>query len=298
MKITEYTPERAELLSRLNLSNPNMPQIGLLWFDAVTAEALRQRINSVVHAHSFSELQLVLAGSCAYECMDRQICLSEGQSLLIPPKTPHKYLSVSEDLLKVSIAFFTDSSYRTTTQSTVRTAQLSPEIYADVDHIFRTVSRQDIFSPGIINGRILEILLTIHAQLGIHFFDPEDKSVSVRWTDSRFLVAQTYITQNSNRLLTCQEVASECGYSTKHLSRIFQRYAGKSLYAYIIDARLKRAMELLLDKDKTVKQVSLLTGFETESSFVAFFKRHCSITPGAFRKEKLQTQRSHYDQIH
>ena len=144
---------------------------------------------------------------------------------------------------------------------------------------------------GIISGRILEILLAVHAQLGIHFVDPEEKPVPARRIDSRFVVAQSYITKNSNRLLTCEEVASKCGYSAKHLSRIFQNYTGKSLYAYIIDARLKHAAELLLDKDKTVKQVSRLMGFENESSFVAFFKRHYGITPGTFQKEKLQTKK-------
>ena len=138
---------------------------------------------------------------------------------------------------------------------------------------------------------ILEILFSIHTQMGIDFLDPEGISGNVRWTDPRFLVAQTYINQNSNRLLTCEEVASECGYSPKHLSRIFQKHTGKSLYAYIIDTRLKYATELLLDKDKTIKQVNRLAGFENESSFVAFFKRHYGITPGSFRKETVQTQK-------
>lgn len=287
MKITEYTRERAEVLGRLNFSNPNMPQIGILWFDAVTTESLRQRIDSVVHAHTFSELQLVMTGSCTYECQGSRIDLSAGQGLLIPRKTHHRYLSVSEDLLKISIAFFTEN----TAQTAVQTLPLTPEIYANVDHIFQAASRQDIFAPGIINGRILEILFAIHARMGIDFLDPEGISGNVRWTDPRFLVAQTYINQNSNRLLTCEEVASECGYSPKHLSRIFQNHTGKSLYAYIIDTRLKHATELLLDKDKTIKQVSRLAGFENESSFVAFFKRHYGITPGSFRKDKFQTQK-------
>ena len=88
MKITEYTRERAEVLNRMDFSNPNISQIGILWFDAVNTAALRQRIAARVHSHSFDEIHLILAGTCTYDCMGRQIALSAGQALLLPRKMP------------------------------------------------------------------------------------------------------------------------------------------------------------------------------------------------------------------
>lgn len=286
MYITEYTQERALLLGRLNFPAADATQIGVFWFDAVSGEALNQRIRYGEHTHSFYELQMVFSGNCAYECQGEEAELSAGEALLIPSQTPHKCLHFSQDLLKISVAFFIEDAYvQMMPKISLQKVRMTPEIYSTVDQIFRTASQGNMFGPGIIYGKILEILQLIYSGMGLVFFEPEKKLI-----DSRFFVAKAYIANNSTSLLTCEKVACECGYSTKHLSRIFQNCTGKSLYAYIVDARLKRATELLMDQGKTVKEISMLMGFENESSFVSFFKRHYGVTPGNFRKEKSQSQ--------
>lgn len=286
MYITEYTQERAFLLSRLSFPTPNDAQVGVFWFDAVSGEALNQRIRYGEHTHSFYELQLVFSGSCAYECQGETVELTAGDALLIPPQTTHRLLQFSQDLLKISVAYFLEDAYaQMLPKVSSQRVRMMPEICSAVDQIFRTASQGNIFGPGIVYGKILEILQLIYSGIGLVFFEPEKRHI-----DSRFFVAKAYIANNSTRLLTCEKVACECGYSTKHLSRIFQNCTGKSLYAYIVDARLKRATELLMDQGKTVKEISMLMGFEKESSFVSFFKRHYGVTPGNFRKEKSQAQ--------
>jgi AraC-like DNA-binding protein len=44
------------------------------------------------------------------------------------------------------------------------------------------------------------------------------------------------------------------------------------------------AKQLLLE-DKSVKEIGYSLGFDNESGFVSFFKRHCGVSPGVYKKE-------------
>lgn len=282
MKLTQYTPTRAEALRKRNLPGTQTPDMKIHWFDTVTADTIESRIYAGSHTHSFYELQLVFEGSCVYECTGETFTLSQG--LLIPSNIPHRYVCCSEDLLKISIAFSLHTAHPVSailSQMGVQQAAITQNILDATNTIFSLADREDIFLPGILSGRIWEILYEICRQLPLSLADPQQKA-----SDPRFLVAKNYIQQNSRQLLSCEAVAQECGYSAKQLSRIFKSHTGKSLYEYITHARIQEATALLLDSSKSIQQISFLMGFENESSFVSFFKRHCGVTPGNFRKQK------------
>ena len=48
--------------------------------------------------------------------------------------------------------------------------------------------------------------------------------------------------------------------------------------------KVKKAKRLLLESNLSIKEISFILGFENEGSFILFFKKHCSTTPGSFRK--------------
>ena len=282
MQLLEYTPARAEALRKLNIPGTQIPDMKLLWFDTVTADTIESRIYASSHTHSFYELQLIFGGHCVYECAGETFSLSQG--LLIPSNIPHRYLSCSEDLLKISIAFSLHTAHPVSaalSQMGVQRADITQSILDATNDIFSLADREDIFLPGILSGRILEILYEICRQLPVNLEDSRKNA-----SDPRFLVAKNYIQQNIRQLLSCEAVAQECGYSAKQLSRIFKSHTGKTLYEYITHARIQEANALLLDNTQSIQQVSFLMGFENESSFVSFFKRHCGVTPGNFRKQK------------
>ena len=284
VKLTQYSPARAEALRKRNLPGTQMPDMKILWFDTVTADTIESRIYSGRHTHSFYELQLIFGGSCVYECAGEAFSLSQEEALLIPSDLSHRYIECSDDLLKISIAFSLHTAHPVSAALSlmgVQRAKITQNILDATNYIFSQAHREDIFLPGILSGRILEILFALCAQWQLDLADPDPKA-----PDPRFLVARNYIRQNIRHLLSCEAVAQECGYSAKQLSRIFKSHTGKSLYEYITHARIQEATALLLDSTQSIQQVSFLMGFENESSFVSFFKRHCGVTPGNFRKQK------------
>lgn len=93
-----------------------------------------------------------------------------------------------------------------------------------------------------------------------------------------------YIREHLSEDLTRDELAQRAFLSPDHLSHIFREQTGRSLTDYIMEQRVKRAKELLLASDMSVRDVALASGFQNISYFAKQFKRRTGKTPQAFRK--------------
>ena len=101
--------------------------------------------------------------------------------------------------------------------------------------------------------------------------------------------AAEYIRINARRRLTAGAVARQYGYSGEHLTRLFRRAYGTGLKAYICEARMKAARELMANSPFTVKEVAQMLDFDDENQFIQFFKYHQHQTPTKFRNALYNT---------
>lgn len=86
------------------------------------------------------------------------------------------------------------------------------------------------------------------------------------------------------------DLAALCGISAGHLSRAFKQSTGKKVHAYVENVRLRRATELLLQSDLSVKEIAARVGFTNPSTFSASFLRLSGITPTELRR-RYQSER-------
>ena len=88
----------------------------------------------------------------------------------------------------------------------------------------------------------------------------------------------------SNASKSPQDHARSAGVSTNYLNRIVKKHTGHPMGAWIDMARLGRAKKLLRESDLPVIDVAAETGFEDQSYFSRFFRKHTGITPSEYRK--------------
>lgn len=84
--------------------------------------------------------------------------------------------------------------------------------------------------------------------------------------------------------LSLNTIAQSFHTSPNVLGRIFKALAGKPVFQYITQIRLKRAEELLLRSKLTNKEIALACGFENTSYFYSLFKQELGLTPSEYRK--------------
>ena len=94
-----------------------------------------------------------------------------------------------------------------------------------------------------------------------------------------------YINTNLHEPLHLHVMAEIAGFSTNYFSNLFTQECGISYVAYVNNARLKKALELLPNQHIPIQEVASICGFNDESYFSRCFKAKYGISPGKWRKQ-------------
>lgn len=96
-----------------------------------------------------------------------------------------------------------------------------------------------------------------------------------------------YIEQNLTENLTLAEVAKQVHISSSYLSKVFKDETGTNFNEYVTRARMKKAVDLLVNTDINVEAIAQAVGYNTVHYFIKKFKHTYGTTPKNYRMEKL-----------
>lgn len=82
-----------------------------------------------------------------------------------------------------------------------------------------------------------------------------------------------------------QELADKLGISPQYLSRIFKEKYGMNFIDYITNKKLQHAKSLLINTEKSIKEISVITGYTDPNYFSRVFKKFMNVTPNKYRKK-------------
>ena len=94
-----------------------------------------------------------------------------------------------------------------------------------------------------------------------------------------------YINEHFTGNIDIKKIADIEHYNTSYYSEWFKHNMCVSPIEYIQNLRINKAKEMLLNTNSTILQISLMVGYEHNSSFTKVFKRLEKISPSEFRKK-------------
>lgn len=94
-----------------------------------------------------------------------------------------------------------------------------------------------------------------------------------------------YVNANFNQKISIAQLSFLFRTNRSSLCKAFKQATNKTLVQYVTDKKIDFIKRELICKDKTIKEISDLTGFTSIPNFYAFFKKHVGVTPIEFKKE-------------
>ncbi|MFC3692253.1 MULTISPECIES: AraC family transcriptional regulator [Methylopilaceae] len=87
--------------------------------------------------------------------------------------------------------------------------------------------------------------------------------------------------------LFLRDIASSVGVSERRFARAFQEGTGSSVHEYVLQVKLSRACEMLRNSNMPLLEISVLSGFASQSHMTNVFRRRLRMTPREFRNALL-----------
>ena len=104
-----------------------------------------------------------------------------------------------------------------------------------------------------------------------------------RWQLRR---AVDYLEAHMMQDVSLNEMAKLAGLSPSQFARLFKISTGMPPYKWCLDARIKRAQELLLLGKDSVSAIAIQTGFADQSHFTKTFRRATGVTPKDWQRDR------------
>lgn len=101
--------------------------------------------------------------------------------------------------------------------------------------------------------------------------------------DMRIRKVMSAIHNDIARQWTLEELADLANMSKSGISERFKNMVGDSPLSYLSRIRMQKAGGLLKTSTKSIAEIAILSGYQSESSFNKAFKKKVGITPGHFR---------------
>ena len=106
----------------------------------------------------------------------------------------------------------------------------------------------------------------------------------VRDTSTYVQRAIEYISEHFNECISVKGLAEKFSISEKHFITTFSRITGMSPRQYNIECRMRRAVELLRERDKTIAEIADEVGYSDQYSFSKAFKKQYGVAPSLWRE--------------
>jgi AraC-like DNA-binding protein len=113
-----------------------------------------------------------------------------------------------------------------------------------------------------------------------------DNVLPKKYLIDRVVKAKQSIDANFCSGIDLDFISGEAFLSKFHFIRLFKICYGITPYQFITEKRIQKA-EILLSKGASVAETCHQLGFESQSSFSIYFKKHFGLTPKVFRKKAI-----------
>ncbi|AOF93309.1 AraC family transcriptional regulator [Sinorhizobium sp. RAC02] len=99
--------------------------------------------------------------------------------------------------------------------------------------------------------------------------------------------ATDFIEENCLRNIRLEELANLIGLSQSHFSHAFKASTGVAPHQWQVNARLRRAKDLLLQGEQPLTAIAAESGFADQAHFTRVFRKNFGTTPAHWQKTQL-----------
>lgn len=258
------------------------------------------RPDTLFHWHPELEISYIYEGTAQYHIDYDYFNSQSGDIILVRPNGMHSIHPIGDKSQRAeTLLFHLDMvGYSLLDQTSLRYLQpLQNSRFKLVPCIKPGMSGYEaikdclftIFDIYHKQGRHFELLLKARLQeliylLYFHQYVLRKHSDDMYRKNEKIRELIDYIHQHYQEELPIEMLADLFGYSKTHFMTVFKQYTGTSCTEFIIQYRLSKACDLLVNSIKPILEISTEVGFNNLSNFNRQFKRYYQITPSQYRK--------------
>lgn len=271
--------------------------IGLGWLDGVTVLESIMALSTRPHAHPHAEVIFCLKGEFAYRIDGAgDMSLAAGMGLVIPARTRHSLLDnvdtpgkrlgfhiLGQMAAERHFAVFTPSDYRGFRQTLLANAcrpfKMPSALTASVNRLAEFLAPNAAKPSSSAMGLVRIICCSILYDMAATLSGPPLPARPHLMED-----AVKFLEDHYAERIRIVDIVRHIGYGRARLFELFKRHTGLSPNDYLLRFRIRKAQDLLVQTDLSVREIARRIGMPDSSYFSIMFKRQTGRSPSSYRR--------------
>lgn len=261
-------------------------------------------LNNSMHVHHELEMSCVLSGTGCYHVENRDYDMQPGDVFLLP-STDYHGLSVPAGVQMENLVCQFDSSFiwnalendldynfllvfferggnfshrlDRSNPATARVAKLLQEMWQEM-------REQQLYHELVVKIKLQMIFTEIMRNFDYVDRDKARAPLPKQSIEQLNKVLQ-YIDEHLGDDIKLSQLAEVAQVSPGYLSELFKRFNGLPPVAYIVNKRVRTAIERIRTTDRSLTDIAMDCGFNNNANFYKAFKKVTGRTPLAYRRE-------------
>ena len=241
-----------------------------------------------LHSHPHYEIYLLSKGSRSFFLSDALYKLTAPVLIVIPPHVMHKTEGGAFERYNISVS----ANYLDGFQKEVLDAQALRIIQPRYDETDRLISlfqegvrtdKRGKHSEYIIKALFSYAVFTMSKLSGAYL---QPTATAESGMPPLVLKVVDYLNNHYAEKQTLEELAEYFFVSKATLIYNFKKYTNCSLIDFLLNVRLTKAKEMLLNTKKSVNEIAECCGFSSANYFGLVFKKKENLSPANYRKNE------------
>lgn len=280
-------------MSGLRIINFNIGNIGIK-LSMQGFSLICDKSGSSTHSHAEFEYHFILSGNAIIKLENETIAIPENNSILIFPDTFHKFIKNDNEASILSISFSIKKNkygfdyFKVLEPKLIKNNFLlildTPALTDLIKQIIATIYSKNLFAIDEMRSRLTLLFSNIFSKL-THEKNNKDSLLSTQEYDTRIYIIEDYLNEHYMEKINLLELSKRLYLSEQQTNRMVKKIYGISFSQRLTKVRIKSAMELLSETNKTIAEISEIVGYESYYGFYSAFKKITGCTPENWRNK-------------
>lgn len=289
-----HLPINNDSSEQINYNNPKIPAYIRKGYLSVYPN-----YSAVSHWHDALEFMVILNGNMIYDVNGERVVLKSGQGIFVNSQNLHYGFSDTKEectyiVILLHPSLLTQNTFIATNylqpflqNQAISYQKLSPTIDWQNKIL---LSLTDLYQISLAKENPFALISHFAEIIGL-LYEHANPTPNNYSNDTKFqslLCMVEYIQHNYTEKLSLTDIAASGSCCKTKCSDLFKQYLHVSPGKYVIDYRLEKSIDRLLQKKGSITEIAYDFGFSSPSHYCESFRKNYGLTPKEYQKYMIQ----------